>query len=339
MTPLPRLLAKTCLLLTPLGAVLVSYAALDPFKVLYRYEDYRAVQPAIALNRDYVSTEVFMRHSLEQRYDSFIFGNSRSLAFLCADWVRHIDSQAAFHFDASGESLYGIHGKFRFLHDRGVPLRNVLIILDRGTLGVLDDRDDYMFIKHPAVSGRNWASFHWAFVRAYFAQGFCVRFLAKELLDYDLPFTNPIRGRRIFKVDPVSNDMEFLSEEEAIAREGGAYYAARRHLFPSREETAGTIAWPVVGEGQIQRLKEIKAILESHHTRYKIVVSPLYDQVGLNPADLGELCAIFGSDKVFDFSGVNEFTRPVSNYYEQSHYRMHVAQAILRRIYEGHSSN
>jgi hypothetical protein len=46
------------------------------------------------------------------------------------------------------------------------------------------------------------------------------------------------------------------------------------------------------------------------------------------------LSGIFGTERVFDFSGVNEFTTDFRNYYEESHYRPQVAREILKRIYE-----
>jgi hypothetical protein len=62
-------------------------------------------------------------------------------------------------------------------------------------------------------------------------------------------------------------------------------------------------------------------------------VSPLYDQLKLNPQDKEKLDSIFGKHNVFDFSGINEFTKDSLNYYEASHYRPHVAKRLLEIIY------
>jgi hypothetical protein len=71
--------------------------------------------------------------------------------------------------------------------------------------------------------------------------------------------------------------------------------------------------------------KDIKRILAAHGTDYRIIINLLYDQAKLNDADLKKLKAIFGSIRIFDFSGINSFTSEYHNYYEESHYRPQVA--------------
>lgn len=73
--------------------------------------------------------------------------------------------------------------------------------------------------------------------------------------------------------------------------------------------------------------------MHAHHTVYKVVINPLYDQNKINSRDLATLKDIFGSDNVYDFSGVNWITSDYHNYYEESHYRPHVAKWILGKIY------
>ena len=68
------------------------------------------------------------------------------------------------------------------------------------------------------------------------------------------------------------------------------------------------------------------------------MISPLYDQVKFNPEDLSVLQEVFGHNQVFDFSGVNEFTTSKYNYYETSHYRPHVANEIMKKVYAGQLS-
>jgi hypothetical protein len=53
----------------------------------------------------------------------------------------------------------------------------------------------------------------------------------------------------------------------------------------------------------------------------------------MSEADIKILQAVFGADSVFDFSGINELTTPFTGYYERSHYRPHVARAVLDSVY------
>ena len=68
-------------------------------------------------------------------------------------------------------------------------------------------------------------------------------------------------------------------------------------------------------------------------TNYRIIISPLYNQIKLNNQDLDYLKQLFGKDNVFDFSGINKFTKDYNNYYESSHYRPHIAREIMQLIY------
>ena len=68
-------------------------------------------------------------------------------------------------------------------------------------------------------------------------------------------------------------------------------------------------------------------------TNCHVVVSPLYDQVRLNPSDLAALEDIFGAERVHDYSGVNAITADRHNYYEPYHYRPTVARHIMQEIY------
>jgi hypothetical protein len=81
-------------------------------------------------------------------------------------------------------------------------------------------------------------------------------------------------------------------------------------------------------------LSEIENIFQKWNTDYKIIFSPIYDQLKLNKQDLIYLENLFGKQNVFDFSGINEITNDYTNYYEWSHYRPHAAREILLILYE-----
>src|SRR5271163_1381049 len=97
---LRRLLVKIAILAVPLLAMLGIYLSQDPFKVIYDYDNYDA-DSAFMTNRDVVSTRKLIHTQAQRGYDSFIFGSSRSLAFLCDDWRAHLaPGSRPFHFDA-----------------------------------------------------------------------------------------------------------------------------------------------------------------------------------------------------------------------------------------------
>ena len=89
-----------------------------------------------------------------------------------------------------------------------------------------------------------------------------------------------------------------------------------------------------ISSDEIKQLKLIKGVFNKHKTKYKIVISPIYDQVKMEKKQVELLEDIFGDQNVFNFSGKNTFTNSVYNFYESSHYRPHVANEIMKIIYK-----
>ena len=130
------------------------------------------------------------------------------------------------------------------------------------------------------------------------------------------------------RIDPATNDYYFEAEERQLTADEAAFYQNRRSLFllPKEHE-----AESVIGESQLRYLTEIKAIFDKDHSDYRIIISPLYDQVSLNRADLARLEEIFGKEHVLNYSGKNDITVNMRNFYDPDHYRPFVAEAIMRK--------
>ena len=144
---------------------------------------------------------------------------------------------------------------------------------------------------------------------------------------------NYIFDERPFVYDAKTNEIRFEHYEKMIDQNPDEYYNAERMAgFWERRTTHYTFP-PVIFDKQKLLLNEINKIFQKHNTHVKIIINPLYDQRELNKKDLEVLIDIFGRDVVFDFSGKNDLTAPVQNYYEQSHYRPHVADSVMARIY------
>ena len=75
-------------------------------------------------------------------------------------------------------------------------------------------------------------------------------------------------------------------------------------------------------------------IFNKHNTKYKIVISPVYDQVPMEEEQLEVLEQIFGKQNIYNFSGKNKFTDSIHNFYETSHYKPNVANEIMNILYE-----
>jgi hypothetical protein len=327
---------KLILLSIPILVVVAIYVYDDPFKVIRAYDSYyRSGYPSyIPLNRDYVSVETFLRHQSELQWDSFIFGNSRSLFYEVKDWSPHILSDRTFHFDAFGESLYGICRKLEFLEKRNIGIRNALIVLDTNTLSQVNNTTGHLGQKHPLLSGQGWFAFEMEYLKSFFSGCYFLAYLdfrlshevKQYMINADLFSTRPM------DYDLRHNEIRFGAFEQMIETDPNAYYSPRERTFYSRPAMPAIFP-PVILSPQKEMLEEVARILNSRHSMLRIVISPLYDQIQFNPDDLAYLKGLFGADRVYDFSGINNITHNRFNYYEDSHYRPHVAREIMSMIY------
>jgi hypothetical protein len=327
-------LIKAGILAAPLIILLVSYVCLDPFKVLRKYDSYleSGGEAHVALNAGYVSVETFLRNYPKIKYDSIIFGNSRSRFYPVADWKKYITATECFHFDAAGESLYGIYKKFEFLQKNNIQLKNVLIIMDSFLLEQVVDNERYLNKQHPLLSSESPFSFQLRFLKTYLNAKFLVPYLDLKIRGKMRPYMTEVLSDTSFLYNAITNEVTYDAFEKMIERNRDDYYLPRKNMFPP-QDSVEKYSKAVIGDKQKEQLLYIKDQLDKNKTSYRIVISPLYYQKKINAKDLKILNEIFGKDYVFDFSGKNEITSTIYNYYESSHYRPHVSKWILRRIY------
>ena len=124
----------------------------------------------------------------------------------------------------------------------------------------------------------------------------------------------------------------YYGYDKMIEEDQSGYYRqlVDKGVFYDRNKIKSRIL--PVSNSEIQLLNSIKKILIKHNTSYKVVIAPCYNQVKIDNARFILLTDIFGNN-VYDFSGVNKFTNSIYNYYEDSHYRPHVAIEIMEAIY------
>lgn len=322
--------------LVPLIILTIGYLYFDPFKVVRSYKDYS--NSYVIPNRDFISTEMFFNNKDRYHYNSFIFGSSRTLAFRPGSWKKHLSPDAIpYMFDASGESIYGIYIKLRLLDSLNIPIRNALIIICRDASFEHDaNHAGHLFIKAPRASGESKLDFQWQFYKAYMSPGFLYSFYYYTFSGkYKPHMKGYIEDRKII-FDTVTNEIYMPGQEEEITQTPAEYYTKRASLFYERNGVKADSLQRIQGN-HVYILKEIKRILEKNKTNYRVVLSPLYDQVSFNAADISILTSLFG-DNIYNFSGPNSFTELKTNYYETSHFRPHVGDSIMNIIYRQQSS-
>lgn len=333
---LKRFILRLTVFVFPIAALLilsiVFYIFTDPFEVVWRYDTHlnSTSDYQITTNRDFKSTQLFLLNYKKNNYDSFILGNSRSLFYQIESWNKYIKGNG-FHFDASNESLYGVDCKLRLLSGLDVKIKNVLIVLDTGLLRQVKNSEGHLFVKHPMLSKESYLTFHYKMFRGFFPNAviaYADLFFngkKKYMLKYGIMDT-------IWEHDSKTNQLKLDLYDHQIKTNPGLYYSDKINDFHKRAVFT-VYSEPVIQTQQERLLKNINTLLKIHKTNFKIIISPLYDQVKINKRDLNYLKNLFGSENVYDFSGINKITSDYHNYYETSHYRPVVCDSILKIIY------
>lgn len=286
----------------------------------------------ITLNRDFQSTELFIKNYNNYNYNSFILGNSRSFFYDISAWEKYIDGNS-FHFNSSAESLFGIERKLNFLDKKNVKIKNVLIVLDYGTLCKTNNSRGHLFVKHPLISGESYFSFYKEMFKGFFPKpiiAYVDLFLTKKRKTYMSEFG--IR-ENVWKINLISNQLSYFLYDSVLEKDIHKYYKGKEDIFYHRD-TVQLYSEVAIGSKQKKLLLNMKSIFSSQKTNYKFIINPLYDQFKINSEDLNYLNNLFGNENIFDYSGINEFTNDYKNYYESSHYRPHVAKNIMQVIYD-----
>lgn len=317
----------------PFILLLCLYILCDPFKVIWHYDNYHC-NTGGALNRNFVSTMNYLNKKDKYHYDSFIFGNSRSLFYMIDDWRNYIPTESkCYHFSESGGSIHGVLYKLRLIDSLQENINNALFVIDHALLSGLE-QDGAVFMMPPVLTNNeNLLKFHRENALQWFNPRFFFYWIKFKLTGkYEQDMEQYIaKGSNYKYYNPITNEEPNHVQDSLIAI--GAYYDKKRlEVFEDKQH-------PKVSEEllndkeKIRSIKEMKRILAKHRTSFKIIISPLYDQVKINPKDLQFLRTVFGNDNVYDFSGVNKYTSDYHNYYEDSHYRKEIASEIMHYIY------
>jgi len=325
------LLFKGFLLLFPFMVVITMYIHEDPFKVLRTYQDYDYSQ--VFQNEGAIGWYKYKLYRDEAHYDSFIMGNSCTMAFFGYDWKKYIQG-SPFRFFSNAESLADLYYKLSALdNQKSQPIRNLLIVLDRSLLKKDYISSGFMHVMPPEVSHISKMRYQEAYIQGFFTPRFFIPYV-----DYKI-FHVYRRGTMKGIINPITfahygemNDAVSFHEKE-IKDEGEKYWQTEywQEIFEKQSER---YTYPQCIYGlQKKYLLKIKAICDKHSTNVKIVISPSQTWNKLNEKDVRTMKTLFGNDNVFDYSGINKLSSDYHYFYDISHYSRSAGRIILYDIY------
>ena len=312
---------RTLLAASPVFLFMAFYAVVDPFHIVHPVNTDAQGQDSVVVgnNAGFTSVETYLLYNDQYHYDSFILGSSMSQNFKASYWKPYLDSTASIlHFDASSETLTGIINKMRFLNNHGSTIKNALIVIEPKMLERRQpNEEDILFVQHPATSGAiNWFNVHTLFFNA-FRELDQVKYAlfpgryAKELQNEGI--INDIAPNRIGFL----NEMYYGEIDSIIATCPGKYYTPER-IKRIKRASLPMASQPAIDEEIENQLKAIKEILDKNHTNYIIIVPPRNTYPRLTWHDLWVMKAIFGEDKVHDFSHHPELVNNDCVYYDHA---------------------
>lgn len=323
-----RFIRNILLVFSPCIILLGWYIIDDPFMMYWNYDNlYEYGRRKQCVNDAYRGIRWMNQYDDSMHYNSFIIGSSRSDFYYVDEWKKYLNEDAScFHFNQSGDNLLGTLQRTKYLYNRFEKIDNILFIMDAEYLEDMLPHKGHLFRQPWQVTeDLDYFTYNWECIRAFFTMEYQKQVWGITLGEKQLPYYY-IREY---------NELHKDGAEELLDSDPDAYYETLMGFYRLYERNyTDSISAPVIKASQRDALLQLHTMLVSGNTDYRIVISPLYDQVALNPQDLKCLKEIFGEDKVFDFSGVNEYTNNVSNYYESSHYRPKLCKQILKQIYD-----
>lgn len=317
---------------SPFLLLALSYFVFDPFHVLRNYDSYPD-NYLEAYNRNRISTQIFLNNNPKYNFKSFVFGSSRSSVFFTQDWGKYIGDSNAYHFDASNECISGIANKISFIDKQQNKIENALIIFDGETFNyAIDTSSSIIHIQDYKWSGQSKFAYNLLFFKAYFKDLFFLKYFDTKLFHTYRPYMYGVFSKMHMIYTPINNNFIFKEYNDELVKDSTAYYS--RDLFYKRDTLAKLEEPQSIKPYQHKFLKQIKDVLSKNKTNYQIVIAPTYSLKKFNKEDLEVLKQYFEPTRIHDYSGKNNLSLPLSNFYEIYHFKPSVARIIMKDIYE-----
>ena len=321
------------LLLVPVLLLAAVYFVTDPYKTLRPF----SLTYFDDTNRDYLSSELFVKNYPEYQYNSYVFGSSRGGGINTYQWLKYLpEGSSQFLFQAWGETITGIDQKISYLDEHNYSLDNALILIDiplsfsKPQLPTLA-----MSIKDPRFSHQP----RWVFQAILFYD-----FIQKpsEWLRAVRKWRHSVPPSVTF--DPISNDWEKGNKELDLSNPPEkdnmrSLSGKARTVFLKDYVYNPYVALPesksVIDGPMTEIMNHIKSIFDRNGTNYRIVVTPAYgyQYPAISEEDMRILQTIFGEEYVYDYSGRRDITLDYENFSDPNHFGLNIGWQILEEVY------
>lgn len=318
----------------PLLLLLGLYLWTDPFRTLHAFD----INDVNTVNREYVSTELYLRNKDTYHYNSFVFGSSQASGLNTYTWKMYLPEGAQpFLFQAWSDNIYGVKQKIEWLDANGAKIEHALILMDMpGFFEGPQLKYDALSMQHYALTGTPEWLYH---TREYY------NFIQRPSSWWRNGKLKMRGYKEEITADSITNDWfkENAQNYMDIPKQDSLSECSeqtRRNFFLRNSQVSEVdvkMAPAMVDESFMPTLRAIKAVLDKQHTEYYIIITPVYRYTHpyMNPKDLDTLQEVFDAERVYDFSSRNEYTSDYNDFFDPVHFGTRLGWFMLREIYKG----
>lgn len=327
------LLIIVCFFGIPLLALLGVYLWTDPFKTLRPFN----INDVDNTNREYQSVELLKRNYPKYHYDSYVFCSSQGSGWNTYTWKMYLpDDASPFLFQAWSETITGVYQKVAWLAAKNMPVRHAIVLIDiPGFFSTNQNPHEALSVKHYELSGESPIIYH---AREYynFIQNpkAWTRAVVKQVHQEQIPFDSDTITNDFFR----NNRLNYFvcppqDSLKSCTNQTRATFMAK---ISNASETDVVMSSPLLTPDIEPVLQQIRDIFVQQQTDYYIVIAPSYRYVHpyLNAQDLQQLNAIFGNDRVFDFTTDIELTSDYNDFFDPIHFGTILGWKMLKKMYQ-----
>ena len=316
----------------PVLLIWCLFLCTDPFRTLYDFN----INDVDATNREYLTTELFLRNYGNYSYDSFVFASSRGGGINTYTWKTYLGEEVSpYLFQAWSETITGVQLKMHYLHENRIPIRNTLLLIDiPGTFVEKQLPLESLSLKHYLFTGMPRCIYN-GIQFFNFVQSPTLWFKSiKKTVDCQ---------QYCFSFDTITNDFDAKNylHYATLPQQDSLKYCSdmtRQTFFAqiaNKSVEDAQMSSPLINAKFKEQLCDIKSIFDLNCTDYHILITPgfCYTSEYINCQDLEILYDIFGSNRVHDYSAPNKLNMDYNNFSDPSHFDLHTGFIMLKEIY------
>lgn len=303
----------------PLLLLIFCYLVTDPFKNQRPF----SLQNFSPVNREYVSTQLYLKNKSKTDYNAFVFGSSRACGLNTYYWKSKLDGTTRqFLFQSWSESITGIYQKINFLDKNNQRIDDALVLIDvNSSFNADQESTNAITMKDYRLSGKPYLYNQFYFFLSYLKPSAVFKSI-KEKMQHRL---------EIVTFDTITNDWIASNKDNWKIRptQNMQYNKEKFNLVHIKniENKA------MISNDKRKILLKIKNVFDKRKTSYKILICPEYAQTRINHNDLLILQSVFGKSNVFDFSGKNKISVDKYNFMDTGHFDLCAGYEMIDSIY------